>query len=77
MSSATSARILGVLSVIVGGLGTILSLLIAFGVNVSPDQHTAIVAAGSLLLLIVGVLVHPDIGVGVKSEDMPPQNPPG
>jgi hypothetical protein len=74
VSAYTSARILGVLSVIVGGLGSILSLLIAFGVDVTPDQHTAIVAAGSLLLLIVGAMLHPDVPVGIKA-DTPPEEP--
>ncbi len=64
MTVDTSARILAVLSVLVGGAGTVLSLLIAFGVNITPDQHTAIVAAGSLLLLVVGAVLHPDIPIG-------------
>jgi hypothetical protein len=72
MSAYTSARILGVLSVVVGGLGTLLSLLIAFGVDVTPDQHTAIVAAGSLLLLIVGAVLHPDVPIG-PTKDTPPE----
>jgi formate-dependent nitrite reductase membrane component NrfD len=59
-----STKVLSVLSVIVGGLGVILTALVAFGVNVSPDQHTAIVGLGSLLLLVVGAWAHPDIPVG-------------
>jgi hypothetical protein len=75
MSAYNAARLLGVLSVIVGGAGTILSLLIAFGVDISPDQHTAIVAAGSLLLLIVGAVLHPDIPVG-PTKDTPAEAAP-
>lgn len=63
MKVSTSARILAVLSVLVGGAGVVLSLLIAFGVNITPDQHTAIIAAASLLLLVVGAVLHPDIPI--------------
>lgn len=69
MSTKRSAQILGALAVIVGGLGTILSLLIAFGVNISPDQHTAIIAAGSLLLLIVGAVLHPNVPIGPTANE--------
>ncbi len=62
----SSTKIFAALSILVGGLGTVLSLLIAFGVNITPDQHTAVLAAGSLLLLIAGVWLHPSIPVGVK-----------
>lgn len=59
-------KVLAVLSVLVGGAGVILTALVAFGVNITPDQHTAIVGLGSLLLLVVGAWVHPDIPVGAK-----------
>ncbi len=60
----SSTKIFAALSILVGGLGTVLSVLVAFGVDVTPDQHTAIVAAGSLLLLVAGVWLHPSVPVG-------------
>ena len=59
-----TTKILAVLGVLVGGLGVILTALVAFGVNVSPDQHTAIIGLGSLLLAIVSAYLHPNIPVG-------------
>ncbi len=67
----SSTKIFAALSIIVGGLGTILGILIAFGVSITPDQHTAIIAAGSLLLLIAGVWLHPDIPVGNTTDPAP------
>jgi len=60
----TSTKIFSALSIVVGGLGSILGLAVAFGVHVTPDQHTAIIAVGSLLLLVAGVWLHPSIPVG-------------
>lgn len=51
---------LAALGIIVGGIGAILSLLIAFGVDITPDQHTAIVSVVSLLLLALGALLGQD-----------------
>lgn len=59
-------HILPTATIIVGGLGTILTLLIAFGVNLSPDQHTALEGAAALLLLVLGVWFHPKIPVGIR-----------
>lgn len=59
-----ATKILAVLGVLVGGAGVVLSLLVAFGVNITPDQHTAIVAVASLLLTVVSAWLHPDIPVG-------------
>lgn len=53
----TAERILAAAAILVGGVGTILALLIAFGVDISPDQHTAIQSVLALILLIVGALV--------------------
>jgi len=57
-------KVLAVLSVIVGGLGVILTAAVAFGVNITPDQHTAIVGLGSLLLVVAGAWLHPSVPVG-------------
>lgn len=69
MKEDAGTKILAVLSVLVGGAGTVLSLLVAFGVDITPDQHTAIVAAGSLLLLVVGAMLHPSVPIGPTSSD--------
>ncbi len=60
-------KILAALGIIVGGLGSILSLLVAFGVDVTPDQHEALASVSGLLLLVLGVWFHPSIPVGNKS----------
>jgi hypothetical protein len=72
MNDALSANIVGSLSILVGGIGVILSLLIAFGVNITPDQHTAIEAFGALLLLIAGLWLHPKVPIGSTAEKPPP-----
>ncbi len=58
-------KVLAALAIIVGGLDSILQLAVAFGVHVTPDQHTAIAAVSGLLLLVLGVWFHPDVPVGV------------
>ncbi len=60
----SGAKLFSALTILVGGAGTILSALVAFGVDITPDQHTAIIAVGSLLLLVAGVWMHPSIPVG-------------
>ena len=57
-------KVLATLAILVGGLGTILSLLVAFGVHISPDQHTAIIAVAALLLTTVGAWFHPSVPFG-------------
>lgn len=59
-------RILATLGVLVGGLDSVLALLVAFGVHITPDQHTAIASVSGLLLLVVGAWLHPDVPVGNK-----------
>lgn len=57
-------KLFAALGIIVGGLDTILQLAVAFGAHVTPDQHTAIASASGLLLLVLGVWLHPSIPVG-------------
>jgi hypothetical protein len=57
-------KVLAALAIVLGGAESIFALLVAFGVNITPDQHTAIVAVGGVLLLVLGVWFHPDIPVG-------------
>ena len=59
-------RVLTTAGVLIGGLDAILSLLVAFGVNITPDQHTAIASVSGLLLLVVSAWFHPNIPIGVK-----------
>lgn len=58
------SKLLAALGIIVGGADTVFALLVAFGVNITPDQHTAIAAIGGLLLLVLGVWFHPAVPVG-------------
>jgi uncharacterized membrane protein len=51
-------------TLLLAALGALLTLLIAFGVQISPDQHTAIVGFASAALAVLGVWFHPDIPVG-------------
>ena len=62
------------LSILVGGLGTVLSLCVAFGVEITPDQHSALLAVGSLALLVVGVWFHPAVPIG-QTTDPPTDDP--
>ena len=71
MPEGRSSQILGTLSILVGGIGVILALLIAFGVDITPDQHTAIESAGALLLLVAGLWLHPNVPVGSTIEKPP------
>jgi hypothetical protein len=70
-------RIGATLSIIAGGFASIMQLLVAFGVNISPDQHTAIGAVIGLMLLISGIWLHPDIPVGIEkpTTEPPPAAP--
>lgn len=58
------SKVMAALAIVVGGASSIFSLLTAFGVNISPDQHTAIVAVAGVALLVLGVWFHPSIPVG-------------
>lgn len=57
-------KLFAALGIIVGGLDAILQLGVAFGVHVTPDQHTAIGSVAGLLLLVLGVWFHPSTPVG-------------
>lgn len=67
----SAQNVVASLGILVGGLGVILSLLIAFGVNITPDQHTSIEAVASLLMLVLGVFLHKNIPLG-STEEKPP-----
>ncbi|PYO44590.1 MAG: hypothetical protein DMD33_02630 [Gemmatimonadetes bacterium] len=59
------------LGIIVGGLASIFELLVAFGVNINPDQQTAIAAVAGLALVALGVWFHPSTPIGPKGS-VPP-----
>ena len=61
-------KVFAALGIIVGGLDSLLNLAVAFGVHVTPDQHTAIASVSGLLLLVLGVWLHPSIPVGNKAD---------
>jgi hypothetical protein len=67
-----SARFVTIVGILVGGTATILQALVAFGVDLSPDQQTAVGAVAGIVLLIVSALFSPD--VPVKTPAPPPPN---
>lgn len=60
------SKLVAALGIIVGGAATVFEVLVAFGVNLSPDQQTAIAAVAGLALAVLGVWWHPSIPVGNK-----------
>lgn len=61
------SKLLAALGIIIGGADAVFAVLTAFGVNITPDQHTALVAVAGLALLVLGVFFHPSIPVGNKA----------
>ena len=57
-------KLVAALGIIVGGIAVIFELLVAFGVNISADQQTAIAAVAGLVLAVLGVWFHPSTPVG-------------
>lgn len=51
-------------TLVLAALGALLTLLVAFGVNISPDQHTAIDGAAAAVLALLGIYFHPATPVG-------------
>lgn len=68
-------KIVATAGIVVGALGSLVQLLVAFGINVSPDQHTAMASVGGVLLMVMGVWLHPNIPLGVvkPTEESPPE----
>lgn len=62
------SKILAALGIIVGGASSIFSLLTAFGVDITPDQHTAIVAVAGVLMLVLGLWFHPAVPIGEQKK---------
>lgn len=61
-----SSKIIAVIGLIVGGLAAIFELLVAFGVNITANQQTAIAAVAGLVLAVVSAWFHPNIPVGIR-----------
>jgi len=57
-------KVMAALAILVGGLDAVLQLGVAFGVHVTPDQHTAIGSVAGLALLVLGVWFHPSVPIG-------------
>lgn len=51
-------------TIVLALLGALEQLLIAFGVNITPDQHTAIDGIAAAALALLGIYFHPSIPVG-------------
>ena len=59
-----TTKLLAVLAILLGAGATILSVAVAFGVHLTPDQHTAIMSVFGVLTTILGLWLHPDVPVG-------------
>lgn len=64
---AVVAKVVANATLLIGLLDEVVTLLIAFGVHVTPDQHTAITGVLGGVLTIVGLLVSPAVPVGPKA----------
>jgi cytochrome c biogenesis protein CcdA len=62
------SKVVAALGILVGGLAVVFELLVAFGINVTPDQQTAIAAVAGVVLTILGVWFHPSVPVGVSDK---------
>lgn len=60
-------KLFAVLAILLGSGATILSIAVAFGVHLSPDQHTAIMSALGVLTTILGLWFHPSVPVGKRA----------
>jgi hypothetical protein len=58
-----SARFVTIVGILVGATATILQLLVAFGIDITPDQQTAIAAVAGVVLLVVSALFSPDVPI--------------
>ncbi len=54
-------KLLAVIGILLGAGATILSIAVAFGVHLTPDQHTAIMAGFGVLTTILGLWLHPSV----------------
>lgn len=59
-----SDKLVAILGILVGGLASVFELLVAFGINISSDQQTAIAAVAGLVLTVVGAWFHPNVPIG-------------
>lgn len=57
-------KIFAALGIVVGAAATVFELLVAFGVNITADQQTAIAAVGGVVLAVLGVWFHPSTPIG-------------
>lgn len=57
-------KIIALVGIVVGGIGTVLALLEAYGLDISPAQEEAIAGVASLVLLALGAWFHPNVPVG-------------
>lgn len=55
-------------SVILGLVTSLLTLASAFGLHITPDQHTAIQGVIAAALTVLGLWFHPDVPVGTTEE---------
>lgn len=61
-------KVMAIAAILAGGFGSILSLGVAFGLDITPDQHTAILAVVSLLVLCLGVITGQEVVVQMRRE---------
>jgi len=65
------SKFLASVTALIGGAAVFLSLIDAFGVNISADQSKAIEAVLGVLLIVAGVWFHPSVPVGPSDPGSP------
>lgn len=58
------SKLLAVLGILLGSAATFLGVAVAFGLHITPDQHTALLSVVGVLTAILGLWFHPDVPGG-------------
>lgn len=62
------SKVFAVIAIILGSAGTLLSVAVAFGASITPDQHTALLAVAGIFVTVLGLWFHPSVPVGEQQK---------